>query len=57
MKIEVVSVEDQEDGSAFVAFDMDEEAKETFIRIGIIKSLMDALEAAEKLKAEKTNEG
>ena len=52
MKIEVVSVEDQEDGSAIVVFDIDEEAKDAFIRVGIMGALIKGLEQAEKFKGE-----
>jgi hypothetical protein len=57
MIIEVVSIEENQDGSALVVFDMDQEAKECFIRIGIIKSLMDGLNSAKELNTEKSDEG
>jgi hypothetical protein len=56
MQIEVVSVVENEDGSANVVFDMDVEAKETFLRLGIMKALMDSVAAAEKYKVEENKE-
>ena len=52
MKIEVVSIEDQEDGSAIVVFDIDKEARDAFIRAGIMSALIKVLEQAEKFKGE-----
>jgi hypothetical protein len=52
MEVRVVSIEDQEDGSALVVFDMDEEAKDAFIRAGIMSALIKGLEQAEKFKGE-----
>lgn len=52
MEVRVVSIEDQEDGSALVVFDMDEEAKDAFIRAGIMSALLNGIEQAEKFKGE-----
>jgi predicted metal-dependent RNase len=48
--IEVVSINEQEDGSAIISFDMDIETVKLFAGIGLKKVLMDSI--AETLKNE-----
>lgn len=48
--LEVVSINEQEDGSAFITFDMDTETMKLFAGIGIKKVIMDSI--AETLKNE-----
>lgn len=46
MRIEVIKVVDNEDGSATVEFDMDEDSLRVFAKIGVLKALSDAAKEA-----------
>lgn len=56
MKIEVVTIDENEDGSADVVFNMDEESISALLRLGIITALRNGIEEAEKYKVEKEQE-
>lgn len=43
MRIEVIKVVDNEDGSAEVEFEMDSEALRAFAKIGVLKAISDAV--------------
>ena len=42
MKIDVLTFDEEEDGSATVVFNLDAEAIAEFVKIGILKALIDA---------------
>ena len=48
MKIEVVVIKDNEDGSVTCTVEMDEDSITHLIRYGLIKSIEEAIELAEK---------
>ena len=56
MKLEVTSYIENDDGSATVVFDMDNDTLHCFAKIGILKALTEAAERTKEEHGEKKND-
>ena len=56
MKLEVTSYSENEDGSAQVVFDMDNDTLHCFAKIGILKVLTEAAELTKEEHGEEKND-